>query len=127
MTKGEFYEKSQSGELKWERRSATEETVDPNDIIVDRDWNTETPQFWNHHGRDKDDYLEYVSSGQADSREPPEVYKCEDKYVLVDDGNHRVAASQELNRPMKVKVTGEYVDQNQEQNDNEADEEEISM
>lgn len=53
------------------------------------------------------------SSGQADNAELLEVYKCGDKYVLVDDGNHRVAAGKELNRPIKVIVTVEYTEQAQ--------------
>lgn len=123
MTRDEFEQKQKSGELQWEQCPAKEEIVSPNEIIVDKEWNSRHPEFWNHHGRTKEEYLDYVSSGQADSAKPPEVYKWGNKYVLVDDGNHRVAASQELNRPIKVNVTGEYVEQNQAQ----GEEEEISM
>ena len=63
--------------------------------------------------------MDYVSSGQADNSKPVEVYECGDKYVLVDDGNHRVAAAQEQNRPVKVNVTGKYVEQSQTQDDEE--------
>jgi len=123
MTKEEFYKKQQSGELTWERCPSEEKTIDSKDIIVDKDWNAENKDFWNHHGRSKEEYMDYVESGQADNSEPIEVYKCDDKYVLVDDGNHRVAATQELDRPVKVKVTGEYKEQIQAQDD----EEEMSM
>ena len=122
MTKQEFYDKQQSGELTFESCEPEEKTVDSNDIIVDENWNAESENFWNHHGRSKEEYLDYVASGQADN-EPVEVYKCGDKYVLVDDGNHRVAAAQELDRPVNVKVTGEYKEQSQEQDE----ENEMSM
>ena len=127
MTKDEFYEKSKSGELKWERRQSKEETVNPKNIIVDKDWNSDHSQFWTHHGRSKDEYFDYMRSGQADNQRAPKVYKCDDKYVLVDDGSHRVAVAQELNRPIKVNVTGEYVTQNQAQNKDVDYEDEISM
>jgi hypothetical protein len=123
MTKEEFYEKQKSGELTWERCSPEEKTVNANDIIVDENWNSENKDFWNHHGRSKEEYMDFVSSGEADNAKPIEVYECGDKYVLVDDGNHRVAAAQELDRPVKVNVTGKYVEQEQSQDD----EEEMSM
>jgi hypothetical protein len=126
LTRDEFDRKTQSGELKFEHKQATEETVNPDDIIIDREWKSD-PHFWNHHGRSKNEYLEYVSSGQAAGQEPPKVYKCGDKYILVDDGNHRVAASQELNRPIKVSVTGEYIEKSKVQEMNEDYEDEMSM
>jgi hypothetical protein len=43
--------------------------------------------------------------------------------VLIDESNHRIAASQELERPVKVKVTGKYIEQNQSLDE----EEEMSM
>jgi len=122
MTKNEFYERQKSGDMTWERCEPEEKTVDSNDIIVDENWNVDNKDFWNHHGRSKEEYMDYVGSGQADNAEPIEVCKCDDKYVLVDDGNHRVAAAQELNRPVNVRVTGEYKEQSQAQ-----DEEEMSM
>ncbi len=129
MTRDELYRKQESGELHWERCSAKEETVNPNYIIVDKEWNSDHPKFWSHHGRTKDEYMDYVSSGKADNAKPPEVYKCGNKYILVDDGNHRVAVSKELNRPIKVNVTGEYMEQSQDAEESmEADnEEEMSM
>jgi hypothetical protein len=123
MTKEEFYEKQQSGDLTWEPCAHEEKTVDPHDIIRDKDIYTDETAFWNHHGRSKEEWIDYVRSGQADHGEPIDVYKCDDKYVLIDDGNHRVAAAQELNRPINVKVTGEYKEQSQTQDD----EEEMSM
>jgi hypothetical protein len=127
MTRDEYEQKTQSGELAWEKCPAREEVANPNDIIVDKEWNSEHPQFWNHHGRSKGEYLDYVNSGQADKQTPPEVYKCDDKYILVDDGNHRVAASKELNRPIKVNVVGEYSEQKQSKSMDEENEEEMSM
>ncbi len=67
--------------------------------------------------------MDYVSSGKADNSKPIEVYEYGDKYVLIDEGNHRIAASQELERPVKVKVTGKYIEHNQSLNE----EEEIGM
>lgn len=125
MTREEFEQKQQTGEMEWKRCPAKEDVVNPNDIIVNKEWNSAHPQFWNHHGHNKEDYMDYVGSGQADQLPPPEVYKCGDKYELVDDGNHRVAASQELNRPIKVNVTGEYIDKQHAQA--EEQEEEMSM
>jgi hypothetical protein len=125
MTRDEFYQKQESGKMHWERCSPKEETVNPNDIIGGKEWNSEDKNFWNHHGRTKDEYMDYVGSGKADNAEPPEVNKCGDKYVLVNDGSHRVAASKELNRPIKVNVTGKYTEQSQ--GAEESDEEEMSM
>lgn len=122
MTREEFYNKQQSGDLTWERHPVEEKTVDSQGIIVDKDWNADIKDFWNHHGRSKEEYMDFVESGEADNAKPIEVYKCDDKYVLVDAGNHCVAAAQELNRPVKVNVTGEYKEQSQSQ-----DEEEMSM
>jgi hypothetical protein len=123
MTREEFYKKQQSGEITRERCSPEEKTVDPQDIIPDKDWNSDSKDFWSHHGLSKEEYMDYVKSGQADSAKPVAVSKCGDKYVLDDFGNHRVAASQELNRPIKVNIVGEYKEQSQSQDK----EEEMSM
>jgi len=123
MTREEFYKKEKTGKLSWKKCPHEERIINPNDIIVDKNWNAENKNFWNHHGYSKEEYMDYVSSGKADNSKPIPVYECGDKYVLVDDGNHRVAAAQELNRPIIVNVTGKYIEQNQEQDY----EEEMSM
>jgi hypothetical protein len=115
MTREQFEQKRQSGEVKWERCPERGETVNPNDIIEDKEWNAKHPQFWNHHGRNKEEYLDFVRSGRADEARPPEVSHYGDQYVLEKDGTHRVAASKELNRPIKVKVTGKYIEKKQSQ------------
>ena len=120
MTKDEYERKQAAGELQFNKCEEYETTVNPHDIITEGEWNADHPNFWNHHGNTKEGYLDYVGSGKADNAEAPDVYKCGDKYVLVDDGNHRVAASQELNRPMKVNVKGEYTENGQAQFNNSA-------
>jgi hypothetical protein len=117
MTTEEFYAKQKSGALEYRRCEPEEKVVASNDIIVDENWNAENKDFWSHHGRSKEEYMDFVESGEADKQKPIEVYQCDDKYVLVDDGNHRVAAAQEFGTDIKVNVTGEYVEQGQEQND----------
>jgi hypothetical protein len=74
MTKEGFYKKKELGGLTWEHCPSAERTVNPNDIIVDENWNLENKDFWNHHGRSKQDYMDYVSSGKADNSKPIEVY-----------------------------------------------------
>lgn len=108
MNSSDFYRKRKEGKLDWERCDEYTVTVDPNDIILDEQWNGDYPGFWNHHGGSKEAYFEYVRSGKADNSPPPNVSKWGDKYVLDTDGSHRVASSKELNRPINVKVTGVY-------------------
>jgi hypothetical protein len=115
MTREQFEQKRQSGEIKWERCPEREETVNPNHIIEDKEWNANYPKFWNHHGHTKEEYMDFVQSGRADEAAPPEVSRCGDQYVLEKDGNHRIAASKELNRPIKVNVTGKYIENKQSQ------------
>ena len=47
---------------------------------------------------------------------PPKVSMWGDKYILEDGGNHRIAASQELNRPIEVSIIGEHVEHESVQN-----------
>jgi hypothetical protein len=114
MTKDEFRSKYNSGELSYRSTTPEVKNVNSNDIITSENWNTDNEDFWNHHGRSKEEYLDYVDSGEIENQKPIDVYSCDDKYVLVDDGNHRVAAAQELDADIKVNVTGEYVDKSQE-------------
>ena len=113
MDKNEFYQRYSDGELESKSISSYEETVNPHDIIEDRDWNPDHPQFWTHHNNTKESYLNRVGSGQTDNSPPIKVQKCGDKYVIEDDGNHRVAAAKELNRSIKVEVVGEYAESGQ--------------
>lgn len=108
-----------------DNQKATERAVDPNEISLDEEWNRDYAGFWERHGRSKEDYLDYVGSGEADSAKPPRVYQSGDHYVLADDGSHRVAASQELGRPITVDVVGQGPRQSQE--NDEIQEEEMSM
>jgi hypothetical protein len=85
-----------------------EQVVDPNDVKLDDEWNPEYPGYWDHHGRSKEEYLEYVGSGQADEATPPKVYQSGEHYVLASDGSHRVAAAQELGRPITVEVVPDH-------------------
>lgn len=117
MITEEFRAKSHSGELKFKPCEPEQKMVNANDIIVDENWNTENKDFWNHHGRSKEEYMNFVESGEVNKQKPIDVYKYDDKYVLVSDGNHRVAAAQELDADVKVNITGEYYDQSQEQDD----------
>lgn len=102
--------------------------------IRDRD----NPFFWVHHRNTKESYLELAkqslklqekwSAGISishilDDKELKDiagayfsdaqvikVYRYPDgKYVLLDDGRHRIAAAQELDIDVPVKVTGEYL------------------
>lgn len=117
MITKEFRDKYHSGELMSRPCGPELKVVNSNDIIVDEDWNAETKDFWNHHGRSKEEYLDFVASGEADKQKPIDVYKYDNKYVLVSNGNHRVAAAQELDADVKVNVTGEYYEKGQEQDD----------
>ena len=87
-----------------EEQTTSERVVDPKDIALDNEWNPDYPGYWDHHGRSKEEYLDYVGSGEADGAAPPKVTQVGDHYVLNSDGSHRVAASQELNRPITVDV-----------------------
>ncbi|MDR1149258.1 MAG: hypothetical protein LBK66_11570 [Spirochaetaceae bacterium] len=115
MNREQFEQKRRSGEIKWEHCPENEAVVNPHDIIEDKEWNANDPKFWNHHGRTKEEYMDFVQSGRADEAAPPEVSRCSDQYVLEKDGNHRIAASKELNRPIKVNVTGKYIENKQSQ------------
>ena len=113
MDKNEFYQRYSDGELESKSISSYEETVNPHNIIGDRDWNPDHPHFWTHHNNTKEYWLNRVDSGQTDNSPPIKVQKCGDKYVIEDDGNHRVAAAKELNRPVKVEVVGKYTESGQ--------------
>lgn len=92
--------------------------------------------FWNHHGCDKDNYIRLaerseilykkyldgkdiesikkdfecndISGAYLSERQIIKVYKYGNRYILVDDGRHRVAAAQELKLYIPVKIIGEY-------------------
>jgi len=117
MITEEFRVKYHSGVLISKPCRPEQKTVNANDIIVDENWNAESKDFWNHHGRSKEEYMDFIASGEAEKQKPIDVYKCDDKYVLVSDGNHRVAAAQELDADVKVNITGEYFEKGQEQDD----------
>ena len=110
-----------------EKKTTSEErTVDPNTIELDEEWNPDYSGYWDHHGRSKEEYLEYVASGKADGATPPRVRRSEDGgYVLQSDGSHRVAASQELGRPIRVEVVDEAADESEDSEP--SDEQEVSM
>ena len=40
----------------------------------------------------KKEFYEKQKSEKTDNSKPIKVYECDDKYVLVDDGSHRVTA-----------------------------------
>lgn len=92
--------------------------------------------FWEHHGYHKRDYIKLAEKSKIlyenflagvaidELKFVPEcedivgaylgdkciikVYQKEEKYILVGDGRHRVAAAQELRLFIPVKVVGEY-------------------
>ncbi|MDR0908306.1 MAG: hypothetical protein LBM77_00940 [Spirochaetaceae bacterium] len=117
MNRNEFEQKRNSGELRWEKCSPYKEEISPHDVMFEKDWNPDTPGFWEHHGRSKEQYMDVECYRKPEEAESIEVNKCGDKYELVGDGAHRVAASRELNRPINVNVTGEYVEQSQSQDE----------
>lgn len=101
--------------------------------IYDRD----NEYFWDHHGCKKSDYIALAKKSKIlyekfSAGIPLEKLKCdpecegfygaylgdkcivnvekrEGKYLLVDDGRHRVAAAQELDLYIPVKIIGEYL------------------
>ena len=108
----------------------------PAELIVgvrDKD----NPHFWNHHGNTKEFYIDLAEQSEAlhekrcAGASVEEIRSCEDlkklsdiylsdqfciklykhpdgRYLLVDDGRHRVAAAQILGITIPAKVMGEY-------------------
>ena len=95
------------------------------------------PYFWNHHGKSKESYIELAKKSEViyemwcngisivdiqkneKLSELSTIYLSDQlciklykypngKYLLLDDGRHRVAAAQKLNIVVPAKVTGEY-------------------
>ena len=57
-----FYRKKEQDELEWERCTPYEKTVNPHDVIVDRDWNSSTPGFWQHKNKTKEEIKDDIIS-----------------------------------------------------------------
>lgn len=118
-----------------ERPNAEIEFIPAEQIVGIRD--RDNPHFWNHHGNTKKFYIDLAEQSKALHDEQcmgtivKEIQSCEElkklyniylsdqycvklykypngKYLLVDDGRHRVAAAQILNIAIPAKVMGEY-------------------
>lgn len=123
------------------------ETISP-DSVFDI-FNADSHNFWNHHGNTKADYMELASHlpeiqermARGESLESirsiphlsntvdayyaddkmMKVVKCENGYQFQDDGRHRMLAAREMGYDVPVKVVGEYVEEE------ETDEEEVEV
>lgn len=106
-------------------------------------------EFWNHHGNNKDFYYDMASkipevqerldsgesldsikqnpdlracaSGYFEESNLPRVSKYKDTYISEGDGRHRILAAQDLGMDIKVRVNGEYVDNEKEKSEEESE------
>lgn len=129
----------------------TMETVNPESIFDIR--YADSPNFWNHHGNTKEDYMELASylpeiqerlkNGESldsirmddnlantvnayyNEDKMIQVVKYEDGYQFQDDGRHRLLAAQESGYDVPVKVIGEYEEEGEEEVVEEAEVKEV--
>lgn len=113
----EYYKKSSRGQLVYKNMMEEKDVViNANDIILSENCDVKSQDFWNWHTRGKEDYLALVRDSQKLDEifesDPIRVYKYKGKFVRPTDGRHRIAAAQELGINIKVKIVGEYFENN---------------
>jgi hypothetical protein len=99
MNSEQFNQQWEKGEIERHPAVSTRKVVDPHSVI-------DPDSSMGDHHRTEEDYRQLMLSGQA---KPIEVSQYGKGYVLDGDGHHRLKAAQQLDLPIAVNVTGQYV------------------